>query len=339
MPEREIARRGFVAAHGWDGARCHPLAGDASARRYFRLVDAARGSAVVMDAPPELCGSIAPFCAVDAHLRGLNLSAPEIYARDPEHGFLLLEDLGDDLFARRVAAENENERPLYRVAADVLIHLQSRAPAADLPAYDGPAMVAAITPAFEWYRRAAIGAVGDPAPVQQALGDLLARFDRAPPAMALRDYHAENLIWLPARAGPAQVGLLDFQDAVLAHPALDLVSLCQDARRDVTPETEAATIAHYLDATGHDAGPFRRAYALIGAQRHLRLLGVLTKLALRDGKPRYLSLLPRVWRDLQRDLARPELARLAGAVALALPAPTQDLVERIARTCPPPPKP
>ncbi len=155
-----------------------------------------------------------------------------------------------------------------------------------------------------------------------------------PPSVAcLRDYHAENLIWLPGRKGPTRVGLLDFQDAFLGHPAYDLVSLLQDARRDVAPQVEAQMIARFCARTGHETARFSAAYALLGAQRNLRILGVFTRLALQAGKPQYLALIPRVWGHVTRNLAHPELAALRDTVAATLPEPTPEALERIAEQC------
>ena len=146
-----------------------------------------------------------------------------------------------------------------------------------------------------------------------------------PPVLGLRDFHAENLVWL----GAAPLGVLDFQDAVAVHPAYDLVSALQDARRDVDPALEQAQIARYVAASGQDEGRFRAAYALLGAQRNLRILGIFTRLAQRDGKTRYLAFMPRVWDALQRDLAHPALAPLARAMQ-GIPAPSARVLERIA---------
>ncbi len=326
----------FLAEAGWSGAARAPLAGDASARRYLRLTAPGGHSAVLMDAPPGPEGQTEAFATVAAHLRMLGLSAPAILAARPADGLLLLEDLGDALYPRVLAAEPGSEPRLYAAATDLLVRLQAHPPLAGLPAYDIPAMAAAIEPASSWYAHAVNGAAADHPALSDALGSILARYAAAPPVMVLRDFHAANLIWLPGRKGIARVGLLDFQDAMLSHPALDLVSICQDARRDIPPDIETAMIRRFAAAAGHEEGPFRRAYALIGAQRHLRLLGIVTRLALRDGKPGYLVHLPRIWRDLQRDLARPETARLAGLVARHLPPPTPATIERIARQCPSP---
>ena len=149
-----------------------------------------------------------------------------------------------------------------------------------------------------------------------------------PAVTVLRDYHAENLIWLPEREGARRAGLLDFQDAWIGHRAYDLVSLLQDARRDVSEETAAACMRHYLDGSGLDAERFEAACAVLGAQRNLRILGVFARLAVTRGNPRYIDLVPRVWHHLERDLAHPALAEVRRILDV-LPAPTPSVLERL----------
>ncbi|MBN8632942.1 MAG: phosphotransferase, partial [Rhodobacterales bacterium] len=155
-----------------------------------------------------------------------------------------------------------------------------------------------------------------------------------PRVLILRDYHAENLLWLPGRVGLARVGLLDFQLGQLGQPGYDLVSLLQDARRDVAPGTEAAMVARFAAASGSDPGDFRAHYATLGAQRALRIIGVFVRLGLAAGKPQYLRLIPRVWDQLQRNLAHPALADLRCICDRVLPVPTPDLLQKIASQCP-----
>jgi len=315
--ERLAARAAFVVAAGQAEARVVPLAGDASARRYFRLP----GVGVLMDDPS---GSVAPFRAMTDWLRGRGFGAPAVLAQDAAQGFLLLEDLGDDLVARVLARRPDLAGPIHDRITDLLIDLH-RQPVPDFVApLDGPALgaLAALFP--EYYPGADLP--GLPALIAELHDRLCADL---PPTISLRDFHAENLIW----RGDAPLGLLDYQDAVAAHPAYDLVSALQDARRDVDPAMEQAQIARYLAATGAAEAPFRSAYALIGAQRALRILGVFARLAIRDGKPRYLDFMPRVWANLQRDLAHPALAPLAAMLA-EVPAPDAALRERIARCRP-----
>ncbi len=314
-----IAR--LVHRAGWAQARLVPLAGDASARRYFRLLDADR-SAVLMDAAP---GTTESYVAMTQWLRARDLHAPKILAADQVEGLLLLEDLGDDLVARMLVSEPDLTRRIYDRMTDLLVELHGHSPPDDVPRLDGPELARQVGLFAEYYPAAA-GTPGlgtQVAPVIEALHEQLCA--DLPPVLALRDFHAENLIW----RGDAPLGILDFQDAVVVHPAYDLVSGLQDARRDVEPALEQAQIDRYIAATGVDAERFRAAYALLGAQRNLRIMGVFTRLAQRDGKRRYLAFMPRVWTAIQRDLNHPALAPLAQTLA-GIPAPTPEVIERIA---------
>jgi hypothetical protein len=151
--------------------------------------------------------------------------------------------------------------------------------------------------------------------------------------LALRDFHAENLVWLPDRAGVARVGLLDFQDAEAGHPAYDLVSLLKDARRDLAPGLEQEMIDRFLSRTGCDPERFAAAYAALGAQRNLRILGVFARLSMHFGKPHYVDLIPRVWAHLTASLRHPALAPLARRVADDLPEPTPDILASLKEQC------
>ncbi|MDW4549123.1 phosphotransferase [Defluviimonas sp. D31] len=333
MTDRTNLARQFLATAGWSGADRAALAGDASARRYERLRLDGR-PAVLMDAPPERGESTERFARMADWLSGHGYSAPAILAADHDAGFLLLEDLGDALVARLVAEDPKREPPLYAAATDFLADLHRHAPPDFVAPLDGPALAEFVALTPRWYLPG-IGAAETQA--GKSLPEQVAETYRrlADPAMvtALRDFHAENLIWLPDRKGPARLGLLDFQDAVVAHPAYDLVSLLQDARRDVTPATEAEMLDRYTTATGRDADQFAAIYALLGAQRALRIVGVFARLTLHFGKPHYLGYLPRVWGYLLRNLAHPALADLARTVAEALPEPTPERVQRIKDQC------
>lgn len=339
MTDRGDLADAFVAGTDWAGASRKPLAGDASNRRYERLH--LRGnSAVLMDAPTDKGEDIRPFVHIARHLSALGLSAPQILAVDERHGFLLLEDLGDDLFARVIPRNPGLEEPLYQAATDALVHLHRAPPPADLRAYDPQIMLDMAALAWRWYLGSAMAE--DPASEQAfrlAFAPILARHAGETPVLIQRDYHAENLIWLPERTGPARVGLLDFQDAMKGHPAYDLVSVLQDARRDVAPAIEDRMIARYVAATGQDEAAFRAAYAVLGAQRNLRILGVFGRLCLLNGKPHYVDLIPRVWDLLMRDLEHPALAPVANLIRGALPTPTTDILGRIKARCATAPKP
>lgn len=331
MTDRRALSDAFLAASGWGDARRVPLAGDASDRRYDRLFRGAE-TAVLMDAPPGKGDDPADFIRIADHLAALGLSPPRILARDLAAGFLLLEDLGDDLVAR-VADGADRTAMLYTLATDVLVHLQGHPAPADLTDLTAADWATAAGFAPDWYSFAASGTVPDSTAFRAELTDLLTRHADGPRVLILRDYHAENLLWLPDRQGLARLGLLDFQLGQMGQPGYDLVSLLQDARRDVPPEVEATLIRHFAEATGQAEADFARSYAVLGAQRALRIMGIFARLCLKGGKAGYLPLLPRVWGQLQQNLDRPELARLRRICETLLPEPTPDILARIGAQC------
>jgi len=304
---RQVAAT-FVEAAGWAGPRIEPLSGDASFRRYFRVFAEGR-QGILMDAPPDR-EDVAPFLHVGAALRGFGYSAPEVFAADPAQGFLLLEDLGNDLF-NVVLKTGATETPLYDAAIDVLRDLHGHAVPDGVPPFDAARALREVLVFVEWTLPALLGetlsvqATKTFADLWQAA--LRPLFDE-PPVLCLFDYHAENLIWLPKRAGLQRVGLLDFQDAVAGPAAYDVVSLLEDARRDVSAAVVDHAVARYLEGESSDRQiAFRNTYALAGAQRNTRILGVFGRLFLRDDKDGYLALMPRVWRHLETDLRSPLL--------------------------------
>lgn len=296
----------FLAAHGWEGAEILPLAGDASFRRYFRVVRG-RDSAVLMDAPPEQ-EDIGPFLAVAGHLIDRGFSPPRPLAIDRGKGLLLLEDFGDDRVGPLLQREPQRERAIYEAAVDILVRLASQPAPADLPPYDAAAMEREVSLFPEHYAPALALEVDEAAylPAWQAVWHDVLRLAGENPVLVLRDYHADNLMVL---AGRSDLGLLDFQDALAGHAAYDLVSLLQDARRDVPPALEEAMIDRYCAAANvADRALFRAHYEILGAQRNTKILGIFTRLWKRDGKPHYLPLQPRVWSYLERNLLHPALA-------------------------------
>jgi aminoglycoside/choline kinase family phosphotransferase len=335
---REAEISGFLAREGWGWAKRAPLAADASARRYERLRrPGAFGGAILMDMPPESGLDVRPFLAVTAWLRAGRFSAPEVLGADQRRGLVLLEDLGDDLFATLCAEKPAREPSLYRAAVDVLVELQRRPPpGADVgwtpPPYDLAFLMREARLVPEWYLPAATGEPVSPdlAAEYEALTEAaFAPVAEAPPVPVLRDYHAENLIWLPNRRSRGKVGILDYQDMLLGHPAYDLMSLLEDARRDITDSLRAAMLAQYLERSGADPESFTAAAHVLAAQRNLKILGLFTRLCRRDGKPRYLAYLPRVWANLARELAHPALAPLAAFVERHVPPPETEVRARI----------
>ena len=297
------AAPGFLAAHGWAGAAVAPLAGDASFRRYFRISDGAR-RAVLMDAPPPH-EDARPFLRVAAWLAERGFAAPAILAADPAAGLVLLEDFGDARMREAVDADPPATLPLYERAVDALVELR-RHPAGPFEPYDRAVLHREAALFVDWYCPA-VGLSVDREGWTAAWDAVLDHGLAAEPVTVLRDYHAENLMLLAAD-GP--LGLLDFQDALAGHPAYDLVSLLQDARRDVEPPLEEAMLARYRAAAG-EGDAFLAAYHVLGAQRNAKILGIFTRLWRRDGKPRYPALCPRVWAYLERDLSQPVLAPVA----------------------------
>lgn len=330
MTDRAAASRQFLQQAGWGDAERRFLAGDASDRSYDRLHRAGE-SAVLMDAPPGKGDDPKDFIAIGAHLNALGLSAPRILAKDLALGFLLIEDLGDGIFARLIPDDPSQETTLYAAATDVLLHIQSHPAPPALPDLSARDWAQAAAFALDWYRFGITGARIETDVFVDILNGLLRRHANGPRVLILRDYHAENLLWLPGRAGLARVGLLDFQLGQMGQPAYDLVSLLQDARRDVSPEVEAAMIQRFQAA--RPSPEFEASYAVIGAQRALRILGIFARLCMVAGKAHYLALVPRVWGQLQRNLAHPALSPLAEYCAQTLPEPTPDALERIAAEC------
>ncbi|MGI9170544.1 MAG: aminoglycoside phosphotransferase family protein, partial [Caulobacteraceae bacterium] len=258
-----------------------------------------------------------------AWLRSLGLSAPDVVAADPPAGLAVLEDLGEALYGPLIAG-GADEATLYDGAADALMVMQATTPPAVLEGggaawplltYDDLALKTAGALFVEWLPRLRPDLVFGPAALAEweaVWGPVRARGAAGARVFCHRDYHAENLIWLPARSGAARVGLLDFQDAVLAHPAWDLSMLLHDARRDVSPGREAAVLARYLAAwPGEDADAFIADFHALGALNIVRILGVFARLVARDGKPRYLAFMRRLWAYLDRCLEDPAPAGLA----------------------------
>ncbi len=302
----------FLEQNGYAAARRIPLAGDASFRRYERLCGGPR-PALLMLCPPGR-EPVGPFLRIAALLRGFGLSAPAVYAADEVAGLALIEDLGDDTFTA-LLARGEDETALYRLAVEILATLHRRPAPAGLPAWDHRAMAeAAAATLLDWWWPAMFG---EPPARAVRLGfaaaaaETLAPFAGDETVLVHRDFHVDNLLRLD-RPGIAACGLLDFQDAAAGHRAYDVMSLLEDARRDVSPEVRRAALAHYLDLCGiADRGRFLAAFAAHAALRHARVAALWTRLERRDGKAQYLRLAPRTWRLLERALAHPACAPLA----------------------------
>lgn len=316
----------FLAAAGWAGAARRLLAADASFRHYDR-VTLGEARAVLMVAPPSK-ESVAPFLRVAARLIDMGFSAPRPLHVDEASGLLLLEDFGDRTFTRALA-EGAAEAALYELAIDTLIalHRSWRAGAqdrADLPLYDEDRLLGEAA-LLTGYFLPAVRGRDTPSTLTdtylEAWRAVLPGARGVPETLVLRDYHVDNLMLLEGREGIAACGLLDFQDAVLGPVSYDVVSLLEDARRDVSPATVEAMLTRYLDAFPDlNRTAFRDSYAVLGAQRTAKIIGIFTRLARRDGKAAYLRHMPRLWRLLEAGLKAPVLAPVAAWFEREIPA-------------------
>jgi len=344
--EREAAKAAFLTAHGFGDARRELMSGDASTRVYERLFLPDGTRRIFMDQPPRAetapcppgatrderialgfnaayrlaSGRVDAFVACARYLKSLGLSAPEVESFDAAAGLAVLEDLGDDLYAARIAAGGD-EAELYDAAIDALTVLHAARPPEVLEsdgvswpllAYDDLALVSADGLFTDWLPKLRPAFAPGPAALAdwEALwAPIRARAEATAEVFCHRDYHAENLIWLPDRTGPARVGLIDFQDAVRANRMWDLSMLLHDARRDVSPEREAAALDRYFAAHPRlDRRQLLADYHALGALNVARIIGIFARLVVRDGKPKYESMLPRLWRYLDSCLADPSMA-------------------------------
>jgi N-acetylmuramate 1-kinase len=292
----------FLAAAGWRDAVIEPLAGDASFRRYFR-VRRGEKSAMLMDAPPPN-EDPQPFLRAAKWLDANGLRAPYVLGEDTARGLVLLEDFGDVRMREYLDSWPADEGEIYRAAIDALTDLH-RLPPGPFLDYSLSEYMREVKLFTDWYCPAQnlyVDGTHFNTAWEQVLADMLPR--QRPGVTVLRDYHAENIMLL---GGLHQQGLLDFQDALVGHPAYDLVSLLQDARRDVSVELEAEMFDYYQSKAS--PGPeFLADYARLGAQRNAKIIGIFVRLWKRDGKPKYLDYIPRVWAHLERDLSHPVLA-------------------------------
>ncbi len=300
----------FLAAAGWSGAARTCIAGDASFRTYERVTHEGK-QAVLMDAPPPQ-EDVRPFVTVSRLLEAQGFQVPGIVYADEAQGFLLLKDLGDVSFTRYLQDHPEQEGSLYRAANEVLLAYRDITPAA-LPLYDHATLMREAMLFSEWFlpQVMAKDQLAGCAEDYNHLWDRL--LTEYPPHMkhfVHRDFHADNLMWLADRDETDRVGQLDFQDALKGDTAYDLVSLLEDARRDIAAETVGAVLARYIEDSGEDRDDFIQRYALLGAQRNCKIIGIFMRLCIRDHKPHYLTCLPRVWGHLERDVTHPVLTPL-----------------------------
>ena len=334
MVDRSKLINSFLKGSPWALSQRQTIAGDASNRRYERLTLQDGTTAILMDAPTNQGEDTRPFIEITNFLRNAKLSAPKILAQDPINGFLLLEDLGDDLFARIVSTNPIMERLLYEAATDVLLHLHEYNPP-QLSKCDAKMMTNMVSVAFTWYQFGVVGYTDRAAQTtfQSAFYSALKPLNKRTNVIIQRDYHSENLIWIPNRSGISRVGLLDYQDALIGHRAYDLVSILQDARRDISLDVTQDMVTRYISSSGIQYSEFMVDYALLGLQRNLRILGIFTRLSLAYGKPQYVDFIPRVWSHIQKNLTHPVLKDIAPMIHKTLPEPTSIILQELKEKC------
>ncbi|MEM5470964.1 phosphotransferase [Hoeflea sp. AS60] len=312
----------FLARHGLANARLEPLAGDASARRYFRLPDK---GLLLMEDREDLVG-FAAYVRLSRHLLSLGLSAPRVHGADPSTGLGLVEDFGADTYSKCLF-DGASEADLYELAVDALLHLHHDVRGAQVacPEFDMATYLAELDMFSQWFAPAVNPSVDRPRFSETFRGlwaDALAPLKDATETLVLRDFHVDNLMYLPERKGLARCGLLDFQDGILGPCEYDLVSLLQDARRDLAPGLEQALLDRYIARAPARLGgesAIRQRYFLLGAQRHARIAGVFLRLSQRDGKANYLAFLPRVLRQLDTALTDAGLVEIKTFLTAELP--------------------
>ena len=316
----------FLESSGWANAALTKIAGDLSDRKYFRL---RKGSnkAVLMECASENDPSLPKFIMLSNWLRSLGLSAPEIYAADAQGGLAVLQDFGDSKLTTLIAKDPDIQKPSYEDIVDTLITIRNANPPLGLATPSAQDFCDATTLADTWYTGADSQALDN---IRAYLEPILVETLKITPTVSLRDFHADNIIWLGDNPPARRAGLLDFQDAILTHPAYDLMSLLTDARTDVSKELSEHIIQIYCRRTGDNVAETSKAIAALGVQRNLRILGIFTSAARRDAKPHHLPALPRVYAHLITCASHPALSTFATTLRAALPKPTPDYLAEIA---------
>ena len=329
MTARRIQTQDFLATTDWQSATPEPITGDASARRYWRLIGP-RPSAILMDAPPEFDLKTQAFVDLAQHLNAIGLSAPQILAADIANGFLILEDLGTAQVYNRAPANFEAEQTLYAHLADIALHLWDNPPTMPLPRFDAAAMTDQMGLFADWYCTHTPGSDAVAAvELIETVSQRLAAHLSTKTGLIHRDYHVQNMLFLPGRPGLADIGLIDFQDAMLSAQAYDIASLLTDARQDVSPALRRATLDHVTEKTARDADDLALEFALCALQRNLRIIGIFARLSVRDGKPHYPTLLPRVWAYVEEALDNPNLKDLRALFNRAATPPAPDIITHL----------
>ena len=320
----------FLRHHGWDDAKTEKITSDASNRKYTRLFKK-QNTSILMDSDPTTNESIENFIYFTKQLRKLKFSAPKIYGQDICNGLLLLEDLGSDSFANILKSKPHLENHIYQEAINQLIEIRKNKIPHLTRKYDLKILLQEAVLFSEWYL-SPLRASYESSHLLKILRVSLQETLKQDTTLVLRDYHAENLMWLPDRRNNRRVGLLDYQDALAGNPAYDIASLLKDARREVPKKLQEELIKYFLKKTNLDHAVFSRDYSILSAQRNLKIIGIFSRLSIRDNKSGYLDLIPRVWKNLQDDLKHPSLNELSEFIKSNSPQPTLENLGKLFKT-------
>ena len=308
-------------------APAEKITSDASNRKYLRLTQGKK-TIILMDSNPKKNEPVNNFIYFTNFLRKYNFSAPKIYDSDIPNGLLLLEDLGKTNFADVLKVSPKIEKNIYREAVNQLIKMQNTHLPKQAKPYSIEILLKEALLFTEWY----LGEMNSSNLSTQfvsLLKPLLKKIVHTKPTLVLRDFHSENLIWMRNRKSYRKVGLLDYQDALIGHPAYDIASLLKDARRDVSVEVRDIITDYYLEKTMHNKDLFLRDYSILSAQRNLKIIGIFSRLSIRDNKSHYVKLIPRVWKNLEDDFIHPDLTNLSAFINSVAPYPNINILEKL----------
>lgn len=329
MTKREEQIKELLRKNNLLCAPTEKITSDASNRKYLRLTKGNK-TVILMDSNPKKNEPINNFIYFTNFLRKHHFSAPKIYDSDIPNGLLLLEDLGARNFADILKVKPKVETNIYKEAVNQLIMIQSKETPKQAKPYSTEILIEEALLFTEWY----LGETNSSRLSTQftsLLTPLLKKIDQTKPTLVLRDFHAENLIWMNSRKNFKRVGLLDYQDALIGHPAYDIASLLKDARRDVSIEVRDIMTNHYLEKTKHNKDLFLRDYSILSAQRNLKIIGIFSRLSIRDKKKNYVKLIPRVWKNLENDFMHPDLKNLSKFINAVAPYPNVKILKNLSQ--------
>jgi|TARA_B110000238_G_scaffold28441_1_gene28361 aminoglycoside/choline kinase family phosphotransferase len=288
-----------------------PIKNDASFRKYFRV-----DKKILMDADPHLGEDVGSFININHVLREFKLNVPEIFTIDKENGFLLLEDLGENIFSQILNSENEEQ--LYKQAIDVLVEIYKK----DLNKFSNFTFLEKYSVEklqdesqlfIEWYLKKYLKiniTDTDIKDFKDIINKIFNNLDTKFEKLVLRDYHVDNLILQKSKLGLKQVGILDFQDAVLGSSSYDLISIIEDVRRPISKDLKNILIKYFIDSTGYDPNQLEKELAFYSVQRNLKILGIFSRLNLRDNKSKYMGYNDNAWKYIESNLNNPTMSDL-----------------------------